>query len=775
MKNIINGALSAAAIGAALASSLVGAGAAHAAPQPDQNRVITQKLVFKTDDNKFATFRGSFTFEKFTTYEAAYAVATTFRTPAVGQWGTMQYSPFTTLSCLGGYVDWIGQTGCTTGNQNQYRINQDGTLESWSNKKVNGITRPSSADLARLGTSNPWKLVLPATAPTVSVPEAKAGQTVSATVSFPQRVYGKLVFTAPEHTTIVGVDYRSCDVSDDGKTATCGVDSDYWTADRVVTLKVDSDVRTDASIPWGSNLPGGSMKVVKSGSADITSTLTAKVVRGGWAVSKPTMRPGTTGTSTVAFDNTHTGPMTVTAPADTTLTGITGGTEKWTISADGTTATAPSGTWTGTRTLSLRASATAEAGEKVGGSVTSGTGLNSITVPLDANVAETKSTVLGAYALEAKPTTGAHFAPGADGTVSFTSRPSRGPDGIDIVPGESMSWTTTLPKGLEIRGNTCSDVYTGYTATCDFGATAPDGTRTVVYTVTRDADQPAVTNAFQHVHTTTYDVRATADLAADAKVVTTFTPTGGHTSDSPRTETTVPVAQGPVVTVTNPADPADGYTPGTAFTFTGTATAGKTITVQNVFGTVLGQNVPVAADGTWSWTRANMGTSNWMLEFVQDKGTANEHKATVYNFKPNAAPAPVVTVTNPANPADGYTPGTAFTFTGTATAGKTITVQNVFGTVLGQNVPVQADGTWSWTRANMGTSNWMLEFIQDKGTANEHKATVYNFKPNATPAPVVTVTNPVNPADGYPAQTSFTFTGTATAGKTITVQNVFGT
>jgi hypothetical protein len=569
----------------------------------------------------------------------------------------------------------------------------------------------------------------PAPAPAISVPEAKAGQTVEATVSFPQRVYGKLVFTAPEHTTIVGVDYRSCDVSDDGKTATCGVDSDYWTADRVVTLKVDSDVRTDSSIPWGSNLPGGSMKVVKSGSADITSTLTAKVVLGGWAVSKPTMRPGTTGTSTVAFDGTHTGPMTVTAPTDTTLTGIAGGTEKWTISADGTTATAPSSTWTGARTLSLVASATAEAGEKIGGSVTSGTGLNSITVPLNANVPEAKSTVLGAYALEAKPLTGTHFAPGSDGTVSFTSRPSRGPDGIDITPGESMSWTTTLPKGLEIRGNTCSDVYTGYTATCDFGTTAPDGTRTVVYTVTRDADQPAVTNAFQHVHTTTYDVRATADLAADAEVVTTFTPTGGHTSDSPRTETTVPVAQGPVVTVTNPADPADGYAPGTAFTFTGTATAGKTITVQNKFGTVLAQNVPVQADGTWTWTRANMGTSNWQLEFVQDKGTANEHKATVYNFKPNATPAPVVTVTNPANPADGYPARTSFTFTGKATPGKTITVQNVFGTVVAQNVPVAADGTWSWTRANMGTSTWQLEFIQDKGAPTEEKATVYNFAP----------------------------------------------
>ncbi|WP_314102288.1 hypothetical protein, partial [uncultured Frigoribacterium sp.] len=635
---------------------------------------FTQKLVMTGGGEYYALTASGF--ERFSTQAAAEAAAVTATFPERGTAGKIQSGD-----------RYIG-SGVRLGNESDthfFEAHRDDkrvypvsvtptgeimygrqTLSHWGDLPGN----EGEALLFLTSTHTSVKLVdltAPAPAPAISVPEARPGETVQATISFPRRMYGKLVFVAPAHTTIVGLTPKGCKITDGGKKATCGVDGDYWQADHQITLKVDSAVRPDSSISWGSTLPGGTMTMVKSGSADITTTLTAKVVRGGWAVSKPTMRPGTIGTSTVAFDGTHTGPMTVTAPTDTTLTGIAGGTEKWTISADGTTATAPSSTWTGARTLSLLASTTAEAGEKIGGSVTSGTGLNSITVPLNANVPEAKSTVLGTYALEAKPMTGTHFSPGDDGTVSFTSRPSRGPDGIDITPGESMSWTTTLPKGLEIRGNTCSDVYTGYTATCDFGATAPDGTRTVVYTVTRDADQPAVTDAFQHVHTTTYDVRATADLAPDAEVVTTFTPTAGHTSDSPRAETTVPVTQGPVVTVTNPADPADGYTPGTAFTFTGKATPGKTITVQNVYGTVVAQNVPVAADGTWSWTRANMGTSNWMLEFVQDKGTANEHKATVYNFKPNATPAPVVTVTNPANPADGYTPGTAFTFTGKAT------------------------------------------------------------------------------------------------------------
>jgi hypothetical protein len=433
-----------------------------------------------------------------------------------------------------------------------------------------------------------------------------------------------------------------------------------------------------------------------------------------------------------------------------------------------------------TITFDVRATADLAADAKVVTTFTPTEGHTSDSPRAETTVPVASSTVVGTYDVEAKPTSGTAFSPGADGTVSFASRPSRGTDGVTFQPGESMSWTTTLPAGLDIRGSRCQEAgYVGYTATCDFGATALDGTREVVYTITRDADRPAVTNAFQHVHTVTGDrvddLSGAVDLADGAEVSTSFTPTPSHTSAHPTSAADVAVAVGPVVTVTNPADPADGYAPGTAFTFTGTATAGKTITVQNKFGTVLAQNVPVQADGTWSWTRANMGTSNWQLEFVQDKGAPAEEKATVYNFAPNATPAPVVTVTNPANPADGYAPGTAFTFTGTATAGKAITVQNKFGTVLAQNVPVQADGTWTWTRANMGTSNWQLEFIQDKGTANEHKATVYNFKPNATPAPVVTVTNPANPADGYPARTSFTFTGKATPGKTITVQNVFGT
>ncbi|WP_177174832.1 hypothetical protein, partial [Frigoribacterium sp. MCBA15_019] len=152
------------------------------------------------------------------------------------------------------------------------------------------------------------------------------------------------------------------------------------------------------------------------------------------------------------------------------------------------------------------------------------------------------------------------------------------------------------------------------------------------------------------------------------------------------------------VAVTNPAGPKAGYVPNTGFTFEGTGTKGKTIQVENKFGTPLG-TTQVKDNNTWSWTRANMGTSTWTINFIQDKGETTQSTATVLNFKPSTdtpAPAPLVAVTNPADPKTGYVPNTGFTFEGTGTKGKTIQVENKFGTPLG-TTQVKNDNTWSWT------------------------------------------------------------------------------
>jgi hypothetical protein len=160
----------------------------------------------------------------------------------------------------------------------------------------------------------------------------------------------------------------------------------------------------------------------------------------------------------------------------------------------------------------------------------------------------------------------------------------------------------------------------------------------------------------------------------DRRHVLEVTQTGKGNNVTTSTITLNPEAVDTPVTVTNPANPADGYTPNTPFTFEGTATAGKAVTVENKWGTHLG-NATMNGEN-WSWTRTNMGTTTWQLRFVQDKGQPAESVAEVMDFKPNAAPAPLVVVTNPANVADGYTPNTSFTFRGTATHVNTKTADD---------------------------------------------------------------------------------------------------
>lgn len=187
------------------------------------------------------------------------------------------------------------------------------------------------------------------------------------------------------------------------------------------------------------------------------------------------------------------------------------------------------------------------------------------------------------------------------------------------------------------------------------------------------------------------------------------------------------------IEVTNPKDVADGFAPNAPFTFEGTGHAGRTVTVINKYGTLLGTTT-VGADGTWAWTRADMGTSTWYLGFAQDRGLDTQSVDTVTGFAPNQALAPEpgptldMVVTAPADPAAGYTPNSPFTFEGTGTAGTTLTIENAYGTPLASTT-VDADGTWSWTRANMGTSTWKLVFVQDKGEASQASMRLPAFAP----------------------------------------------
>lgn len=238
-----------------------------------------------------------------------------------------------------------------------------------------------------------------------------------------------------------------------------------------------------------------------------------------------------------------------------------------------------------------------------------------------------------------------------------------------------------------------------------------------------------------------YDARVAADgtwtvprvgsLVLSTQVATVFQANDSFASEktSFTLHADVPIAD---VDVANPANPAVGYQPNQPFTFRGTAdTLADTVTIRNASG------VPVATvpvdhkTGSWSWSRSNMGTSIWKLTFISNEGQPDEEKATLADFKP-AATAPAVrpiAFTNPANPAAGYVADTAFTFRGTATPGAKITLQNDKGTVFATGITAAADGTWSWTRANLGTSIWKITAIADAGTSSERKATLGNFAP----------------------------------------------
>ncbi len=236
-------------------------------------------------------------------------------------------------------------------------------------------------------------------------------------------------------------------------------------------------------------------------------------------------------------------------------------------------------------------------------------------------------------------------------------------------------------------------------------------------------------------------------------------------------------ASGAPLAVGSPTDPSVGYTPNTAFTFTGSAPASaKTVTIRNAQGTLLAI-VPIDQDTeTWSWTRSNMGTSIYKLTFIAGEGTSGEKRLVLGNFGPKAQ-VPVdrpVIFTNPTDPSLGYEANTSFTFRGTATPGALVTLTNAQGTAIAQGLAVDKDGNWSWTRANMGTSTWRITAVATTSTGTQ-RATLAAFAPAAPQADrPLAFTNPVDPAAGYVANTAFTFRGTAPQGTSVSLRNFTG-
>jgi hypothetical protein len=207
----------------------------------------------------------------------------------------------------------------------------------------------------------------------------------------------------------------------------------------------------------------------------------------------------------------------------------------------------------------------------------------------------------------------------------------------------------------------------------------------------------------------------------------------------------------------------DRYEPGARTEFRGIATPYSTVTVTTDLGATLFE-APVAADGTWSHTRAYGPVRTYTLTLEQ-AATTDQGDALRFVWAPDIAMRPV-TVTSHQD-GETYRPG-AVTISGTGTPGGNVSVTNQWGAPMGTS-EVDVDGRWSIQRELGPRSDYLLTVRQERaGETNE--TTV------ALVAPVwrrVTIDTP-RLGDGYDRDVDTTFTGRATPFATIDVSTASG-
>jgi hypothetical protein len=394
---------------------------------------------------------------------------------------------------------------------------------------------------------------------------------------------------------------------------------------------------------------------------------------------------------------------------------------------DGSFAGASEAAWNGAFFLQVAAE---HAGEQVELFTTRGDGTRSPSTVVDLVVTE-GNTAGETFPLDVS-------SPAEGETVAADTTTFRG----EGIPGSRVLITSDVTRSTTLGA---ASVLPDGTWTAEIAAPLPSGDQTVTVTET-----PYWENLDPIVSTRSFVVAEDGD--------------GGE-------ETPAPAAP---VTIATPADVTTGYTPNAPFTFTGTAEPGSTLTVTNAKGLSLGTAVEVNDDGEWTWTRSNMGSYTWTMDFTTDAGTDRAQTTRLTGFAPREAQTAPVTIDTPADVATGYAPDTAFTFGGTAEPGAEITVTNAKGLSLGAAVEVNSDGDWTWTRSNMGSYTWTMIFTADAGTDRQQAATLAGFAPRASTIAPVVVTNPADTSTGYTANEAFTFTGTAEPGSTLTVTNAKG-
>lgn len=232
-------------------------------------------------------------------------------------------------------------------------------------------------------------------------------------------------------------------------------------------------------------------------------------------------------------------------------------------------------------------------------------------VTLDA-VVPALTTSLGANDVTVTSEADGWFTEGTEGTVTITTQTGTSPTGATVRPGESLSWTTTLPEGFEAGDLPATETVDGWT-TEHVVATDSEGRQTVEVKVTNASTENREYTAAGDI---TFPVVSTGKPAADGTITTVFTPPTSYTSSAPDAST---VAKAPLpltATVAQRNDIAQ------TVVVTGSGTPGQQVTIGDVTETI-------RPDGSYEITAPFTGTGDLEVTVSQEIGGTVHDEATV--------------------------------------------------------------------------------------------------------------------------------------------------
>lgn len=412
------------------------------------------------------------------------------------------------------------------------------------------------------------------------------------------------------------------------------------------------------------------------------------------------------------------------------------------------------------------------------------TAIGSFTIGIDGqwNITPTQPLTEGAHALTAVATDAAgNASPAANFTLTIDTTPPAAPLIVNAV-GEVGGASATLVSGGSIQNGTPTLSGTGEVGATiriyDNGGTTPIGTITV----------PAGGNWTFTPTTALTEGAHTLTAVATDPVGNVGLPSAGFTLT---VDSSIPATPG-IPTVTDDVSPGlgtianNGSTNDTTPTFSGTGTAGDTITILDN-GDPIGTTT-VRADGSWSFTPDTpFTTPDHSISVTESDAAGNKSPASgAINFTLDTEPPAAPTIDSADDNVgavqqtlltNGVTDDNTPTFHGTGINGDTITLYNG-STVLG--TAVVAGGVWTITPTTAlpnGTLNLTATATDPAGNVGSPSAN-FTLTVDNTPltAPVVTeivdnegvIQTPLTSGSVTDDKTP-TFNGTGTVGSTINI------